>query len=81
MAFLLADELGNKEMSALMRRSYHSTSFWPLVKEPPPGVTINVVRAENSDRSAAGAILLSVAHCNCTDGEAVVVSRNLHLTV
>ncbi|XP_051150155.1 uncharacterized protein LOC127264696 [Andrographis paniculata] len=48
---------GNKETWAFnldgavqMFKSYREMDYWPLLEQPPKGMTISIVRAENSDR-------------------------------
>ncbi len=36
--------------AASMLVSYRASEYWDLLAAPPPGVTINVVRAARSDR-------------------------------
>lgn len=36
--------------AAAMYESYRQMSYWDLVASPPPGVTLNIVRAAKSDR-------------------------------
>jgi hypothetical protein len=36
--------------AAAMFNSYRITHYWGLLEHPPQGVTINIVRAANSDR-------------------------------
>lgn len=44
------------EGAAGMYRSYRTSSYWHLLARPPPGVTINVVRALRSDRWDLGTL-------------------------